>query len=238
MGDLYLHPMSELLPPINDLIYTRLDLPQPPEIDREKLTDWIRGNNAHALTQSQSLYEEKTDKSYPWIAANIVQQGEFAPFFVESFPEIVDYLKHFPTTKWRSIVVLSQRQNRECFLHTDPDLGMGIGWRVYLSHRGPRLYIQKFKERLAERPQTWASGGPQAIEELCVPERIYVNDSGRFAWALTSIRAAHAVEQNPEELGSRSVLLLIPEPSCVDYEATEQMLRRSAEKFSDTAIWF
>lgn len=230
--------MKDTSQPISDLIYTRLDLPQPPEVDRDKLIAWIADHNARAPIQSQTLYEKNADESYPWIAANVVHQGEFNASFAEAFPEIVEYLGHFPTTKWRSIVVLSQRQNREGFLHTDPDLGMGIGWRVYLSHRGPRLYIRKFKERLTERPQTWASGGPKAIEELCVPERIYVNDSGRFAWALTSIRAAHAVERNPEELGSRFVMLLVPETSCVDYKATEEMLRRSAEKYSDTAIWY
>lgn len=230
--------MNNAIRPIEDLIYTRLDLPQPPEVDRDKLIAWIADNNSRAPIQSQVLYEKSTEDSYPWIAANIVNQGEFNLSFMESFPEIVEYLKHFPTTKWRSIVVLSQRQNREGFLHTDPDLGMGIGWRVYLSHRGPRLYIRKFKERLTERPQTWASGGPRAIEELCVPERIYVNDSGRYAWALTSIRAAHAVECNPEELGSRFVMLLVPEPSHVDYAAAEHMLRNGAEKYSDTAIWY
>lgn len=231
--------MNDAPKPLSDLIYTRLDLPQPPEVDREKLTAWINANNAREPIQSQTLYEKNMNQSYPWIAANIVHQGgDFNPSFAESFPEIVEYLKNFPTTKWRSIVVLSQRQNRQAFLHTDPDMGMGIGWRVYLSHRGPRLYVQKFKERLSERPQTWASGGPGAIEELCVPERIYVNDSGRYAWALTSIRAAHAVEPNPEEIGSRLVMLLAPEPSCVDYEATEKMLRGGAEKYSDTAIWY
>lgn len=230
--------MNTTARPITDLIYTRLDLPQPPEIDCSRFVAWIAEKNARDTTDGQALYEKSTNKSYPWLAANIIQQGEFDPSFAKSFPEIVEYLTCFPTTKWRSIVVLSQRQNRDGFLHTDPDLEMGMGWRIYLSHRGPRLYFQKFKERLAQRPQTWGPGGLKAIEELCTPERIYVNDSGRFAWAVTSIRAAHAVECNPDHLGSRFVLILTPEKSCVDFKATEDMLRNGAEKYSDTAIWY
>lgn len=221
--------------PIDDLIYTRLDLPQPPEVDAAALSAW-------AVEASRPIVEASLHKqhmnvdAYPWVSAYVVKNGEFDEKFVERFPEIVEYMKHFPTTRWKGVALLCQRHDNEVFLHTDPDFG--IGWRVYLSHGGPRLYVQKFKQRYSERPQTWANGGAEGLAALCHPEKHYMQDSGRFAWALTAIRAAHGVERSDVPFGERITLVLVPELACVDQERNVEMLRRGAEKYADTAIWY
>jgi len=173
---------------------------------------------------------------YPWRAVTVCENNHWEPTFLARFPQLRSYLEHFPTTAWRKVVLLAQLPGESVFLHTDPD--HGIGWRIYLSHGGPRIYFQKFKERMSERPATWQSGGPQAIEALCQSDRHYVEDAGNFAWALTSIRAAHGVEPHHSEVGARLTMLLFPHLEALDHEKHVELLTRSAAVHADSAIWW
>jgi hypothetical protein len=224
----------------HDLIYTRLDLPALPVVDLEALLDWMF-DRQRCVMGEQRLHDAHTlasahTRTYPWRAVHACSDNVWDNDFAQQFPQLVAYLRHFPATSWKRVCVVCQLAGSQVFIHTDPDHGMG--WRMYLNHGGPRLYFQKFKMRLSVRPQTWASGGPQAIEALCQSQRHYVNDDGAFPWALTSIRAAHGVEENTAETGARVTLLLFPNINTVDTTVHTDLLLRSARKFSDTAIWY
>jgi hypothetical protein len=223
-------------PPITDLVYTRLDLPEPPEVDTDALMAWAIETSNRTMTGEKAIHDKSPGtNTYPWVGAYVVDKGRLDLEFERRFPELIEYLKHFPTTHWRNISLVCQRADMDVFLHTDP--GLKIGWRVYLNHGGARLYVQKFLERQAERPQTWAKG-LNGIRAMCQPERVYIEDAGRFAWALSSIRAAHGVDRNGPMLGSRMVLVLWPNEDTIDHAEAEAMLRRGAEKYADTAIWY
>lgn len=227
--------MKDTSQPISDLIYTRLDLPQPPEVDTDALMAWVIEVSKRPTDEKITHDSSPGTNTYPWLGACVANHGEFDPEFVRKFPELVEYFKHFPTTRWRNISLVCQRPDMDVFLHTDP--GPKIGWRVYLNHSGARLYVQKFLERHEERPQTWVNG-LNGIRAMCHPERIYVEDAGRFAWAISGIRAAHGVERNGPVLGSRMTLVLAPYEQATDQAEVEAMLRRGAQKYADTAIWY
>lgn len=220
---------------IADLIYTRLDLPPVPTVDKASLTEWMVSNQ-RSLMNEKKLHDDGRKANYPWRAVHACSENKWDPEFVQRFPDLVMYTQHFPTLRWKRVCVIGQLPDEEVFLHTDPDFG--IGWRIYLTHGGPKLYFQKFKERHAERPQTWASGGPSAMSEICKPEKFYVEDSGTYPWALSSIRAAHGVSRNDQNLGDRVTLLLFPEIATVDRLALQSMLEAGASKYADTAIWY
>lgn len=228
--------MAEIKP-ISDLIYTRLDLPQSPRIDPLALRDWAYANHRSVMGQKKLHDDNASGGSYPWRAVHACSYDVWDAEFAKAFPDVVAYVNHFPVGSWHRICIICQEPDKEVFLHTDPDYG--IGWRVYLSNGGPRLYFRKFKERHEKRPETWSSGGPIAIESLCESERIYVDDAQEpYPWALTSTRAAHGVDAAPLALGERVTMLLMPQPETIDHAVNERLLRRSAEKFSDTAIWY
>lgn len=219
-----------------DLIYTRLDLPQLPEFSQALLTEWLVDKNRLGMIE-QTLHSTSTKSDmYPWRAVIACSNNKWDASFAEVFPQLVAYTELFPTTFWRQISIVAQLPGREVFLHTDPD--KGLGWRLYLTHGGPRLYFQKFKQRLDVRPPTWASGGPAAIKELCQPEQIYVQDEGCYPWTLTNTRAAHGVSASPTSVGARSTMLLFPDPTCIDRAALQELVRRSCAKYADTAIWY
>ncbi len=228
--------MIQELPRIDDLIYTRLDLPQMPSVDPDALLTWMTSANRQVIAERGLHQANAPAAEYPWRAVYVCHHDAWDASFVSAFPELREYLLHFPTDSWRRVILLAQLPNEQVFLHTDPDFG--IGWRLYLNHGGPRLYFQKFKERHDQRPSTWLNGGPVAMESICQPERFYVEDEGRYPWALTSIRAAHGVEPHCAPLGARITMLLFPEPSAIRTADHHSLLRRSADKFSDTAIWF
>jgi len=219
-----------------DLIYTRLDLPQLPHVDQGALTKWMVDKN-RAVMVEQALHANNTNSNlYPWRAVVACRNNCWDTSFAEAFPELVSYTQLFPTTYWRQVSVLAQLPDKEVFLHTDPDVN--LGWRIYLSHGGPKLYFQKFKQRHEVRPQTWAGGGPTAMKDLCEAERIYVEDKGCYPWALTATRAAHGVSVCRHAIGARITMLLFPDPKCVDESAHQELIGRSSEKYADTAIWY
>lgn len=229
-------PESSYLKPYEDLIYTRLDLPQSPTVSTDALTEWLIGQDRIGMIEQQLHAINTQSNAYPWKAIVACKNNQWDKAFAFAFPELVEYTKHFPTTVWRQISIIAQLPDSEVFLHTDPDKGMG--WRLYLSHGGPKLYFQKFKKRRDMRPQTWSIGGPEHMQTLCSSERIYVQDEGCYPWALTATRAAHGVSQNPGSLGSRVTMLLFPEPEYVDQLAHTQLLKQSTEKHHQTAIWY
>jgi hypothetical protein len=216
-----------------DLIYTRLDLPQVPQVDVGVLVEWMKDNSRSVMGEKR-LHDAGRAAAYPWRAVHACSENVWDADFLRLFPELVFYVNQFPAERWKRVCVIGQLPGEEVFLHTDPDFG--LGWRVYLTHGGPKLYFQKFKDRHEDRPQTWATGGPEAMAELCDSERHWVQDSGTYPWALTSIRAAHGVSPNHGELGARVTLLLFPEISSVDWDAHRQLLASSVEKHP--AIWY
>lgn len=220
----------------HDLVYTRLDLPALASIDMDGLLDWMFCKQRSVMAE-QKLHDTHTEaQTYPWRAVYACSDNVWDRDFARRFPQLVAYLSHFPATSWKRVCLVCQLAGAKVFVHTDPDFG--VGWRIYLNHGGPRLYFQKFKARHSTRPQTWASGGPSAIETLCQPDKHYVDDEGAYPWALTSIRAAHGVEENTASTGARVTMLLFPHIESVDAAAHTDMLLRSARKFSDTAIWY
>lgn len=217
----------------SDLIYTRLDLPQVPQVDMGVFVEWM-ADSKRSVMGEKKLHDDGRSAAYPWRAVHACSESAWDADFLRLFPELVFYVNLFPAKRWKRVCVIGQLPGEEVFLHTDPDFG--LGWRVYLTHGGPRLYFQKFKERHEERPQTWAVGGPEAMASLCEDARHWVQDSGAYPWALTSIRAAHGVSPNLGEFGARVTLLLFPELGSVDWGANRQLLAASVKKFSP--IWY
>lgn len=227
---------ANALGPASDLIYTRLDLPQLPQTDIQALLLWMKDERRKVIDDQGTHQRHMPHQRYPWRAVTVCLDNRWEQSFVAQFPELYSYVGNFPAGAWRKVALLTQLPGEDVFLHTDPDFG--IGWRIYLSHGGPRLYFQKFKHRLSERPGTWQTGGPDAIQALCQPERHYVNDVGSYPWALTSVRAAHGVEPLASERRPRITMLLFPDAGTVNHKSHQELLLRSAEIYKDSAIWW
>lgn len=220
------------------LIFTKLDLPQVPAIDTTKVLEWMNSADRKLMhTQVRGFNNTFPGKTYPWRPVWAHDGKTWDTDFAKKFPELVDYIKLFPATAYRRVCLLAQLPDQDVFTHVDPDFG--LGWRVYLTTGGPRLYFNKFKDWRPDAEDAQAGVQTSEILDLIQPERIYVPaPEAPYPWAITSCCAGHSVEKNEGTADARIVILIMPELESIDVAAHHDLLRRSTEKFANEAIWY
>lgn len=230
--------LKEQLP---DLLFCPLDLPQPPEIDYDKFCEWraeqaefnkkhnftaalANGKDTYPWDVAWALWWNTYDKPNPWICG-----------FEEYFPELVEYIKLYPFVRPKSISFLDQKESRDVYLHTDPDMRWGM--RFYLfNNLGEKLYFVRSKQQLDSRITTMKDGVYQDLWEHSQKEKLYAHfPSNRCAWMLNSFRAFHGIDKNPAPSGNRVTCVLIGD---YNYPALFDLMQRSAEKYKEQAIWW
>lgn len=250
----------------NKLIYTPLDLPEPPTIDIEKFNVWSTESRKLDLERENKLMAAKsggryipassTGKkilNYPWEPAHALDPSreDWNFEFDKWFPELVDYINLFPFRKLKSINFIKQKPGVEAFLHTDPD--DWLGFRFYLQNNIKRdcLYFRKLKNNYAtgKRYSTYEYDKTgtkyRNWEELCEETRLYVDQKNKekYAWALTSAWAAHGIDpilENEERI--TCIILAVQDPNnpTAGYKTKEtlDLLERSKQKFDKEQIWY
>jgi len=226
------------------LIYTPLDLPEPPTVDWDKFTAWtekcreldeekerqtlMASGGGRYVPASKTGKDIKDFKEYPWYPAHAIDPSTelWNAGFDKEFPELVDYIQLFPFKKFKSINFIKQKPGVDAFLHTDPD--DWLGFRFYIKNTVKRnvLYFRNIKEEYAtgNRYQTYEykENGTtyRDWDKYCHPEKIYADQSmgGNHAWALTSAWAAHGIDPiYPEE--ERITCLMLGSQSFTDTTA-------------------
>ena len=219
------------------LIYTKLDLPQVPTVDSTALLAWMMEPERKIMSEPANYKKVKPDAVYPWRPVWAYDGEQWDTEFAAQFPQIIDYVKLFPATDWRRVNFLAQLSNSEVFQHVDPDYG--LGWRVYFTSGGPRLYFSKFKNWSTEDDNAFGMTDIQDITARCEDARIYVPaPEVPYAYALTSACAGHSVERNTGPTGLRIVMLIMPRIECVNVTEHQALLKRSTEKYASEAIWY
>ena len=224
MKPLHDHPTWDpLYKPFHNIIYTPLDLPPPPEIDREKFNWWASNAAAqHLKTADQrvllpdgryrrsllSMWKSAVGE-YAWKSSHAMKEttsetdSPWVMDFDTLFPEIVDYLSLFPFFKLQSVNFLQQDPNIPVLLHTDPD--NWIGFRFYLRNTVSKdaLYFRQVKKEHfnGKRLPTYTLDKNlepinSTLDTICQQEKLYADQKnlGRYPWALTSALAAHGVD--------------------------------------------
>ena len=220
------------------LIFTKLDLPPVPDVDADKVLEWMNSADRKLMhAQIDHFHETFADSKYPWRPVWAHDGQEWDLEFSTQFPELVQYIKLFPATAWRRVCLLAQLPNETVFRHTDPDLG--LGWRVYLTSGGPKMYFSKFKDWHKDNADSQSGIPTSEMLTRTEPERIYAPlPTSPYPYALTSICAAHSVEENTNSASARIVILIMPEQASIDVAAHHDLLRRSTEKYADESIWY
>jgi hypothetical protein len=216
------------------LIYTPLDLPEPPTIDWDKFIAWTEKcreldeerekKNLKAAGGGVYNPASKTGKAvkdfaeYPWYPAHAIDPSteEWNAGFDKEFPELVNYIQLFPFKKFKSINFIKQKSGVPAFLHTDPD--DWLGFRFYIKNTVKRniLYFRKIKEEYANgnRYQTYEYKESMTTyrdwDKYCQVEKIYPEQSegSNHAWALTSAWAAHGIDPITQDEDRITCLML------------------------------
>jgi hypothetical protein len=220
------------------LIFTRLDLPKVPSVDPTAILNWMNAPHRKIMESQVSFFNAiYNGQTYPWRPVWAHDGDQWDKEFATMFPDLVEYVKLFPATEWRRVCLLAQLPNQSVFPHIDPDLG--IGWRVYLTTGGPRLFFNKFKNWNPKNENAQEAVNVAEIRSKIYEERFYAPlPEEPHPWTLTSICAAHSVEENIGSADARIVILIMPKLESIDVVAHHELLRRSTEKYASDAIWY
>lgn len=258
----------------HDIIYTRLDIPEPPVLDEDKFLWWCEKSENFLRTLPSTQYM-KTDKvNLKYSSAyhdNMNVRKEPFPFtmypamskyksltddpwvenFDKLFPDMLDYYSYFPGKRFRSLGFLKQNSNMKVWDHTDAD--EWIGFRFYLKNNctNDNLYFKKFKKEYftGNRYTTYIDTGTTKLVRdftgLIEDEKLYVkNNTGNYAWALTSTNATHGIEARPTgEARITGMMEFWPlnEPGVLSgfkVKETIDLFERSISKYKDEVLWY
>jgi len=230
---------------IDDLLFTPLDLPPPPEIDLKLFNEWhyeqLEFNKKHNPMDRLSNGKDP----YPWKVSWAVWWNTYKlddPWicdFDKKFPELVDYLNLFPIKQFKSISFLDQKESREVYLHGDRDDWFGL--RFYLHNTlGEKLYLVRTKEKGHKRQNLYDeynkfvdlwpyTDGKKEYPKF--PEK-------RCAFMLNSVRSLHGVDYNDAPLVEGSSRITAVVQGEYDYVRLHKLVKQSVEKYKDYTIWY
>jgi len=220
----------------DDLIFTPLDLPNPPEIDVARFIRWMEVGQNDATAAPKVAFERLEKREYPWLVRNLHE--DLSPLQAE-FPDVYDYLAAFPFRRVRTLVILAQRGFQSVHTHTDSD-GL-CGMRFYLTRKNAEgLHFYKGRERYDHFGTYMRQNGAVVRADwdkyFRTDEPVYATlPEDKKVFMLNNARAAHAVDANTCELGDRIAVLVQGE---YDPVRRDELLRRSVEKYANQAIWY
>jgi hypothetical protein len=221
----------------DDLIFTPLDLEQPPDVDADSFVNWMSGGQDPMQTEPMKAYERLNKKPYPWLMKTL--NGDLSSL-QSAFPDVYRYLSVFPFKEVRTLVILAQHGEQSVFTHTDSD-GL-CGMRFYLKSKNAEgLHFYKGKAPY-DKFDSFRKR-PDGTFERCVWENYFVMDEPVFAtfpqgvrtFMLNSGRAAHSVAPNTCQLGDRIAVLVQGE---YDLDRRDELLARSLVRYTDHTIWY
>ncbi len=236
-----------------ELIFCPLDLPPAEAINIDDFVQWMADAESHKedlrkfKRLAEKLGNEGLDRDYPWEVSWAIspatqhQANPWVADFDKRFPTLARHIKTFPFKRLPVVHFIAQKQNKEVFVHTDPDNMWGM--RFYVQNQvGERLYFRKTKAKLKARPTTWVRNPvTQKLElnnweAMLKTDRHYVSfDGPRSSFMIGGLRAAHGVEKFGEQFGAKITCLLFGE---FDYPKLKDLFDRSIKRFDSQCLWY
>lgn len=255
------------LPPklerFKSLLYCPLDLAPMPEIDLQELLDWSMSVSSDHPNQRGSiklpsgqtvLTPEQATKNkygfYPWQSIWMKRSADFVPEnngwmmdFVEKFPAIVEYIKQFPLKEISAVNLMWQKEGQPVMIHSDPEHWFGM--RMYLANTpNSLLYFMKTHAPINERVDYVTFDKEDAkLQEIVNTEKHFIKYlQPAHPWIINNVRAFHGVENYPNALGTRAVLVIhgkfVNGESPLDFDKLYDILVRSVAKYPEHCVWY
>jgi hypothetical protein len=222
-----------------DILYTPLDVPEPPEVDIDKLLEW------GIQSKPKQNYEDRYDSSekeglkenYPWDIVYWRHRCEWQNNFDKEFPQLSEYITTafgVDASKIYDVMMLPLRDDFTGlgFWHADPD---EYGIRFYLRNKEPDGFML-FKP--TNVPYFWKQAFDENIakdgfQNKVIPARLLKSNQ---AFYLNNIRAHHTI--NVQEKCSRRLTILIGCVGDIHHmpDGLSNLIVNSAQRFPDYAI--
>jgi len=229
---------------MTSLIFCPLDMPGPPEVDRAKMINWVERWYTSCFYTKTNIYGKTVSEGYPWKVGQpfrdptdgVEPSGtelDLRNEFIETFPELSEYLKTAFPLKFTGATILLQQQSKDVVGHTDSD----YIW-------APRCYLWNDYQDEA----LWFRCPNDPAENVKYNTLIKDNDYSNYKdpvyakfpnyeyqpFAFNSSKSIHGVNGCNKENASRCTVII---RGAFDVTRWNELLARSYIKYRDYAIW-
>jgi predicted RNA binding protein YcfA (HicA-like mRNA interferase family) len=222
---------------ILNILYTPVEIPEPPMFDRKKLKEWC------ALNINQDLKNRKDGKLitsediYPWNIVYARRHHQWIGGFEKIFPELSEYFcKSYQLleSELDAVVILPVKPEftGAKYWHADPD---DIGLRLYLENDDcdrdfllikPTVYPYNSREELGNIPE---NGITEKVQDKIYSAKILRQTQGFY---LNNVRGIHTV--NVTHTNSKRMTVLIMAKNVP--QRTKDLIISSAIKYPELSI--
>lgn len=237
-----------------DILYTPIDVPEPPKFDIDNLMRFVNKNKNSEIRSFLSngfTAENVLKDQYPWdltaIYFNFLDNGPgWLDGFDKKFPELANYLINIyglDISDIGNIILLpsSPQHVGYGFWHNDVDV---TGLRLYLyieETEKHKLFLKRSKidhgMEFQKNSPVWQVPIDHSLFEDHVDECRYPEGKNAFAYYLNNLRSVH-VPWVAETNLLRIPVLITPKKTTWQqvHDKTTDLIVKSAEKFKEYAI--
>ena len=227
--------------PLN-ILYTPLDTPPAPVVDTEKFIQWCKNNGPDQLINQRRDASQIIDSTiYPWDIAYAKNLGVWKNNFQTEFSEVAKFFYEvfsIPDRDARDIILLPIKSNYSGigFWHADPD---EHGLRIYLDNEDTEdsLLIRPTKFPYTARPNLFVNEREPSMHVQDIEYTAKVIHP-RQTFFINNVRAVHTVKVNKPNSIRIAALICGLGPLMNMRKGLCDLINRSAEKFSDAAIYW
>jgi len=223
---------------IDKLIFTPLDLPDPPQVDQEKLLEYCK------LWRNTCYYERRYNylnqiNEYPWehpvqpFRPKIdisVEELKLRELFKNEFKELSIYAARAFPFQLGAMTILIQKTDVEVVGHTDGDDEWAFRFYLWNNFQDDALWFRLPKNPNKKIiPNTLTSD----YSEYCDPVYVKFPKKEYLPWAFNSYKSIHGVHKGSTENHNRCAVIVRGK---MDSQRMNNLLTRSAIKYSDYAF--
>lgn len=221
-----------------DILYTPLDISEPPTVDCTQLVDWICKYQDLQKIENRQDGRDKLKEKYPWNIIYAKNNHAWYKDFDKTFPELAEYCYQafgLDDDQVHSIVILHTKDEfvGQGFWHTDGD---EWGLRFYLDTQetGEFLHLRPTKLPYDVRSEKFILTDTVAkLQDVVYSARLLKPTQGFF---INNVRALHAAYTTTPGAMRIAFHVIPPLPIVQMYDHIKQLIVQSAEKYSDHAI--
>jgi hypothetical protein len=219
------------------LIFTPLDMPEPPKVDQQKLMEYCD------LWRKQCYFERRYNyvnqiNEYPWEhpvqpfrpKIDITpQELELREIFKTEFRELTSYVTRAFPFQLGSMTILIQKTDAEVVGHTDGEDEWAFRFYLWNNFQDDALWF-----RLPKDPNKKIIPNTLTDNYLEYQDPRYVKFPKKeyLPWAFNSFKSIHGVHKGTTENPSRCAVIVRGK---MDHAKMQDLLERSVIKYSDYA---
>jgi hypothetical protein len=238
--------MSNLDQEVLNILYTPLDIPEPPKFDYNEFVTWVTSSADQQVAGRRDASKITDPSMYPWDIVYAKLEGAWHKGFDQAFPDLAKFFSqgfNLEPDHIKNIILLPVKEGfiGTGFWHSDPDES---GLRLYLENEETDnfLLIRPTVEPLDHRPpnRVLPNNGihPSVQNNVEHSARLLKPNQGFF---INNIRGIHAARTNVVTNKRIAVIISLvgrgsPLSSATD--ATKQLIINSAKKYSDYSIYW